>query len=110
MLGGMVMVGKNVTRVDLAEAVYQRVGLSRVESAELVERIIQEICDTLATGETLKLSGFGNFTVRDKNERMARNPKTGAAAPVTAHRAITFSASHVLKAHVNGSKQTPRPG
>lgn len=102
--------GKNVTRMDLAEAVYQRVGLSRVESAELVERVIQEICDTLATGETVKLSGFGNFTVRDKEERMARNPKTGAAAPVTPHRAITFRASHILKAHVNGSVKQPHPG
>ncbi len=100
----MLMVGKNVTRIDLAEAVCQRVGLSRVESVELVERVIQEICDTLATGETVKLLGFGVFTVRDKKGRMARNPKTGAAAPVAPHRAITFNASHVLKAHVNGGK------
>jgi integration host factor subunit alpha len=98
------MASKNVTRIDLAEAVYQTVGLSRHESAELVEQVIAEICDTLATGETVKLSSFGVFTVRNKGERVGRNPKTNVEVPIKPRRAVTFSASHLLKAHVNRDK------
>jgi integration host factor subunit alpha len=98
------MASKNVTRMNLAEAVYQAVGLSRPESAELVEQVIGEICDTLATGETVKLSSFGVFTVRNKGERVGRNPKTNVEVPIEPRRAVTFSASHVLKSHVNRPK------
>jgi integration host factor subunit alpha len=98
------MAGKTVTRVDLVEAVSQTVGLPRTESAELVGLVLEEISAALAAGENVKLSGFGLFTVRNKKERMARNPKTGAAAPVAPHRAITFNASPVLKAYVNAGK------
>ncbi len=98
------MASKNVTRMNLAEAVYQTVGLSRPESAELVEQVIGEICDTLATGETVKLSSFGVFTVRNKGERVGRNPKTNVEVPIEPRRAVAFSASPVLKAHVNRDK------
>ena len=71
-----VMPGKTVTRADLAESVFRKVGLSRTESAELVETVIDEICDAIVRGETVKLSSFATFQVRDKNERIGRNPKT----------------------------------
>jgi len=104
------MVEKTVTRVDLAEAVYQAVGLSRAESAELVEQVLRSICDTLASGEPVKLSGFGHFTVRDKAERVGRNPKTGVEARIEPRRVVAFSASLNLKAHVNDDTKKPRPG
>ena len=69
--------GKTVTRADLSEIVYQKIGLSRTESAELVQSVLDEICDAAARGETVKLSGFGSFVVRSKGERVGRNPKTG---------------------------------
>ena len=71
------MSGRTVTRADLTEAVYQKVGLSRAESAALVELVLSEVCDCLATGESVKLSSFGSFVVRSKGERIGRNPKTG---------------------------------
>ncbi|QRM34722.1 integration host factor subunit alpha [Microvirga sp. VF16] len=96
------MAGKNVTRADLSEAVYQKVGLSRAEAAELVEQVIREIRDCLAVGESVKLSSFGLFDVRDKGMRMGRNPRTGVEVPVEPRRVVTFRPSDVLKAHVNG--------
>lgn len=96
------MTGKTVTRADLGEAVRQKLGLSRAESAELVERVLGEICDCLASGEDVKLSGFGLLMVRDKRERIGRNPKTGIEVPIKPRRALTFRPSDVLKAHVNG--------
>ena len=96
------MSGKNLTRAELAGAVYRGAGLSRAESGELVEQVLGELCDTLARGEDVKLSGFGNFTVRHKAERVGRNPKTGVEAPIAPRKSITFSASSVLKARVNG--------
>jgi len=96
------MAGKTVTRADLSEAVYQKVGLSRTESAELVERVLAEICDTLAAGETVKLSSFGSFIVRSKGERVGRNPKTGVEVPIDPRRVMVFKPSNVLKAHING--------
>ena len=80
------MAGRTVTRADLCEAVYQRVGLSRTESAELVESVLGEICDCLERGETVKLSSFGSFVVRDKGERIGRNPKTGVEVPIEPRR------------------------
>ncbi|PVE20272.1 integration host factor subunit alpha [Microvirga sp. KLBC 81] len=71
------MAGKSVTREELMEAVRQQLGLSRVESAELVQQVLEKICATLAAGETVKLSGFGTFTVREKGQRVGRNPTTG---------------------------------
>ena len=96
------MTGKAITRADLSEAVYQKVGLSRAKSARLVERILGEICDSLAAGETVKLSGFGTFIVRNKGERVGRNPKTGVEVPIDKRRVMVFKPSHVLKAHING--------
>ncbi len=93
---------KTVTRADLAEAVYQRVGLSRSESAEMVETVLRELSDTLAIGESVKLSSFGSFLVRSKSERIGRNPKTGVEVPITPRRVMVFKPSNVLKARVNG--------
>jgi len=101
------MIGKNIIRTDLADAVSQKVGLSRAESSELVEQVLQEICDTLAKGEGVKLSGFGVFAVRDKRERVGRNPKTGVLVPIGPRQSITFSVSRMLKAHVNGASSPP---
>ncbi|MCG6121431.1 MAG: integration host factor subunit alpha [Microvirga sp.] len=96
------MAGKTVTRADLCEAVYQRVGLSRTESAQLVEAVLGEICDTLASGETVKLSSFGSFVVREKGERVGRNPKTGVEVPIEPRRVMVFKPSNVMKAKING--------
>ncbi len=93
---------QTVTRVGLAEAVYKRVGLSRKESAHLVEMVLDEVTDHLAVGETVKLSSFGSFVVRDKGERIGRNPKTGVEVPIMQRRVLVFKASNVLKAHMNG--------
>src|SRR3712207_1181741 len=96
------MAGKTVTRTELSEAVYQKVGLSRAESAKLVEQVLGEISDTLVRGEIVKLSGFGNFVVRSKAGRVGRNPKTGVEAPIKPHQALLFKPSRNLKAHING--------
>jgi integration host factor subunit alpha len=96
------MPGRTITRADLSEAVYQRLGLSRTESAELVELVIKEVCDCLERGETVKLSSFGSFIVREKSERIGRNPKTGVEVPITPRRVMVFKASNVLKARING--------
>ncbi|RBP16847.1 integration host factor subunit alpha [Roseiarcus fermentans] len=94
--------GKTVTRADLSEIVYQRVGLSRTESAELVQSVLDEICDAAVRGETVKLSGFGSFVVRSKGERIGRNPKTGVEVPILPRRVMVFKPSNVLKAKING--------
>ncbi|MEM1376234.1 MAG: integration host factor subunit alpha [Pseudomonadota bacterium] len=91
---------KTITRSDLAEAVYRKVGLSRTESAALVEMIIDEICDAIARGEIVKLSSFATFQIRDKTERIGRNPKTGVEVPISSRRVVTFKASNVLKQRV----------
>ena len=95
------MAEKTVTRADLSEAVYNELGLSRTESAALVEDILQEIIAALEKGETVKLSSFGAFVVRHKKQRMGRNPKTGEEVPIAARRVLSFRASHVLKEKVN---------
>ena len=92
---------QTITRVDLAEAVYRQVGLSRKESAGLVEMVLSEISDRLVLGETVKLSSFGSFVVRDKGERVGRNPKTGVEVPIMQRRVLVFKPSNVLKAHMN---------
>jgi len=93
---------RTITRADLAEAVYQRVGLSRTESAELVETVLAEISDTLVRGENVKLSSFGSFLVRSKSERIGRNPKTGVEVPITPRRVMVFKPSNIMKSRVNG--------
>ena len=98
------MAENTLTRMDLSEAVVREVGLSRNESAHLVETIIQRISDALVDGESVKISSFGTFSVRSKNARMGRNPKTGEEVPITPRRVLTFRPSHVLKARVAGSK------
>jgi integration host factor subunit alpha len=95
------MTSKNVTRADLTDAVYAASGLPRHDAAALVEQVLGEICDTLERGETVKLSGFGVFTVRDKAERIGRNPKTGEEVPIEPRRVVTFAPSDILKAHAN---------
>lgn len=94
------MGGRTVTRADLAEAVYRNVGLSRTESAQLVEMVIDEICDSIVRGETVKLSSFATFQVRSKKERIGRNPKTGEEVPISPRRVMTFKASNVLKERI----------
>ena len=91
-----------VTRADLAEIVYRQVGLSRAESAELVEMVLAEISDTLAAGANVKLSTFGSFLIRSKAQRIGRNPKTGVEAVITRRRVMVFKPSHKMKARVNG--------
>ena len=97
------MVGHTVTRAQLAEAVYQQVGLSRNESAELVESVIAEIARALERGDIVKISSFGSFAVRHKGQRVGRNPKTGEEIPITARRVVTFHASQKLKAMVEAA-------
>ncbi|WP_099866450.1 integration host factor subunit alpha [Pararhizobium haloflavum] len=100
------MGGKTVTRADLAESVFRKVGLSRTESAALVEMVIEEVCNAIVRGETVKLSSFATFQVRDKNERVGRNPKTGEEVPISPRRVMTFKASNVLKQRVLKSHLT----
>ena len=95
------MAGRTVTRADLSEAVYQEVGLSRNESAELVESILNEVASALVNGEIVKISSFGSFTVRQKGQRIGRNPKTGEEVPILPRRVLVFRASHVLKDRIN---------
>jgi len=98
------MAGATVTRADLSEAVYQEVGLSRNESADLVESVLQEISDALVEGDTVKISSFGSFSVRQKGQRIGRNPKTGEEVPILPRRVLVFRASHVLKDRINNNK------
>ena len=102
-----------VTRADLSEAVYQEVGLSRNDSATLVETVLGEIVDALTRGETVKISSFGSFSVRQKGKRVGRNPKTGEEVPILPRRVLVFRASHVLKNKINRTmtkaSQTPAP-
>ncbi len=92
-----------VTRSDLAEAVFRRIGLSRLESAQLVEQLISEISDAVLRGENVKLSSFGTFLQRAKRERVGRNPKTGVEATITPRKVLVFKASHIMRARVNGA-------
>ena len=102
------MAGHTVTRAQLTEAVYQEVGLSRNESAELVESVIGEISDALARGDIVKISSFGSFAVRQKGQRVGRNPKTGEEVPISPRRVLVFRASQALKHQINdGVSQSP---
>jgi integration host factor subunit alpha len=95
--------GDTITRAHLSEAVYQEVGLSRNESAELVESVLMEIGTSLSKGDTVKLSSFGSFSVRQKGGRMGRNPKTGEEVPIKPRRVLVFRPSHVLKERINSA-------
>lgn len=95
------MDGKTLTRADLADAVHKRVGLSRTESAALVESVLEEIADCIERGEPVKLSSFGTFQARPKGERIGRNPKTGEEVPISPRRVMVFKASNVLKQKIN---------
>lgn len=100
------MTDRTVTRADLAEAVYEEVGLSRNESADLVESVLDIMSDALVEEENVKISSFGSFSVRQKNERIGRNPKTGVEVPIKPRKVLVFRASHVLKDRINeGSQQ-----
>jgi len=105
------MTQNTVTRAQLSEAVYQEVGLSRNESADLVESVLDEISDALARGEMVKISSFGSFQIRQKGQRVGRNPKTGEEVPILPRRVLVFRASHVLKNRINdvqGAEEIPR--
>jgi integration host factor subunit alpha len=93
---------RTLTRADLTEAVFNAVGLSRNESSQMVEDMLEEVCSTLAKGESVKLSSFGTFQVRQKSQRIGRNPKTGDEVPIAPRRVLVFRPSHVLRAQING--------
>lgn len=95
------MSSETITRADLAEAVYEEVGLSRNESSDLVEAVLDEISDALVSGDNVKISSFGSFSVKQKGERIGRNPKTGVEVPILPRKVLTFRASHVLKDRIN---------
>jgi integration host factor subunit alpha len=101
------MTGQTVTRAELSEAVYQEVGLSRNESADLVETVLNEISSALARGEMVKISSFGSFAVRRKGKRVGRNPKTGKEVPINPRRVLVFRASHVLKDQIKVALSKP---
>lgn len=98
------MTGKTITRVDLYAAVYKQMNLSRSEASAMVELVLKEITDTLVKGETVKLSSFGLFVLRKKNQRMGRNPKTGTEAPISSRRVVVFKPSAILKQQINGRR------
>lgn len=89
-----------LTRADLAETINRKMGLSRAESLAMVEAVLAHMCEAMAEGENVKISGFGSFVLRDKKERVGRNPKTGVEVPITPRRVITFRASQLLKERI----------
>lgn len=93
---------RTLTRSDLAEALFRRIGLSRLELAQLVEMVIDEISDAILRGENVKLSSFGTFLQRSKRERIGRNPKTGVEATITPRKVLIFKASHIMRERING--------
>lgn len=94
------MSDKTLTRMDLSEAVFREVGLSRNESADLVESVLELMSSALVKGEQVKISSFGTFSIRKKNARVGRNPKTGEEVPITPRRVLTFRPSHLMKDRV----------
>ena len=99
------MSDKTITRSHLSEAIYQEVGLSRNESAELLESVLGEISDALAEGDNVKISSFGSFSVRQKGERVGRNPKTGEEVPILPRQVLVFRPSQILKSRINSRKR-----
>ena len=103
------MAGQNVghstvTKADIVEKVYEKIGFSKKEASELVEMVFNSLKGTLQSGNKVKISGFGNFMVRGKNERVGRNPQTGEQIKISARRVLTFRPSQVLKAMLNGEE------
>ena len=105
----MALNGKTLTRADLAEAVFEKVKLPRNEAAELVESVLKQIVYGLERGEPIKLSSFGSFGLRQKSERVGRNPKTGEIVPITPRRVIVFKASNIMKDRINAALSKPAP-
>ncbi len=99
------MSGNTLTRMDLGEAVFREVGLSRNESADLVEAVLGHISDALVEGAHVKISSFGTFSLRDKKARVGRNPKTGEEVPITPRRVLTFRPSHLMKDRVSAGNK-----
>ncbi len=95
---------KTLTRMDLSESVFREVGLSRNESADLVESVLEKISASLVSGQQVKISSFGTFSIRQKNARVGRNPKTGEEAPIPPRRVLTFRPSHLMKDRVSEGK------
>ncbi len=95
------MAERTITRADLADSLYQELGLSRNESADLVDSVFEEMSDALVAGENVKISSFGSFILREKKERIGRNPKTGIEVPITPRTVLVFKASHILKNLMN---------
>ena len=106
--GEIKMSSGTVTRADLSEAVYREIGLSRSESATLVETVIDHISGSLLKGETVKLAGFGTFSLRDKKERIGRNPKTGKEVPITSRRVLVFKPSQIMRDRVDAALTTSK--
>jgi len=102
-LGVIMSSDDTLTRADIAELLNKQIGLSRAESAELVEQVLGLVTEALETGENVKISGFGTFVLRDKNERVGRNPKTGVEVPITPRRVLTFRPSQSLRDRVAGA-------
>ena len=86
-----------LTRADLADVVHRRLGLSRAESSGVVERVLHHMCHALSEGQNVKVSGFGTFILRDKGQRIGRNPKTGIEVPIAPRRVMTFRASQIMR-------------
>ncbi len=103
---GDIMTETTLTRMDLSEAVFREVGLSRNESAQLVESVLAHMSDALAAGDSVKISSFGTFSVRDKSARIGRNPKTGEEVPIHPRRVLTFRPSHLMKDRVAEGNRT----
>ena len=99
---------KTITRAQLSEAVYQEVGLSRNESADLLEAVLDEIATALGQGETVKISSFGSLSVRSKGQRIGRNPKTGEEVPILPRRVLVFRPSQLLKKRINDGRSAAR--
>ena len=98
------MAANTITRAQLSEAIYQEVGLSRNETAELLEGVLRQISNTLARGETVKITSFGSLSVRQKGPRIGRNPKTGEEVPILPRKVLIFRPSQVLKNRINERK------
>jgi integration host factor subunit alpha len=101
-MGGQNIGNSTMTKADIVEKVYERIGLSKKEASELVELVFDNLKSVLEEGQKVKISGFGNFVVRGKNERIGRNPQTGEQIKISARRVLTFRPSQVLKAMLNG--------
>lgn len=103
------MSGRTITRAQLSESVYQEVGLSRNESADLLESVLGYISESLARGDSVKISSFGSFSIRKKGQRIGRNPKTGEEVPILPRKVLVFRPSQVMKSRIN-ERRSPGEG